>query len=102
MGRRFECPFSEYPDAWIELPDVWLGRHAQRRDQAVEAARRYNSETMTAFAAAMALLENWRLPGLEGNPEHWDFSALDLRLIAWVSQVVLGDFAKAWEIPKNS
>ena len=98
--RRYDCPIEKYKGSFVVLPDVWLGRHAQRRDQAVEAAHKYNSGTLTQFAVAMALLEDWSLPGLPGNVELWDFTKLDLHLIVWVTETVLGDFAEAFTIPK--
>ena len=102
MARQIDCPITNYPGAYIVLPDQWLGYHAQRRDQAVEAAQNYKSGTMTQFAVSMALLEEWNIPGLAGNPEKWDFTKLDLSIIAWVNEVVLSDFAKALTVPKGS
>lgn len=101
MARRFFCPYPEYPDAWIDLPDLpWLGRHAQRRDEASEKSKELGP-TIQGFAVSVALLENWNLPGLNGNPEKWDFSLIDLRLIYWVSTTTLSDFGACFDIPKN-
>ncbi len=99
---RVSCPWPGLEDAWVEFPDVWLGKHAARRDQAIKAAEKYNSQTVTNFAAALAILDEWSLPGLNGNPENWDFLTLDLRLLAWVPAVVFPSFGACFEVPKNS
>lgn len=100
MSRRIDCPFSQYPDAWLDLPDKWLGEHVQRRDQAIDAAQKYNSEYITRFAVAISLLDDWKLPGLEGNPDKWDFLKVELPIIAWVVLEVLNDFGKSFIVPK--
>jgi hypothetical protein len=103
MSRRFDCPWDDYPGAYIELPDSWLGEHAARRDTAREAANEADlPSTFVDFSVCMALLDDWQLPGLTGNPDNWDFNQLDLRIINWVTQVTLVDFSKCWVIPKNS
>ena len=102
MARRVDCPLSEFPDAWIDLPDQWLGEHAQRRDEAMSNSPEGTGITLMSFAVALALLENWNLPGLSGNPEKWDVSQLRLPLIGWVNQIVLGEFNACFEIPKVS
>ena len=99
---RLYCQIPDLKEAWIELPEVWLGKHAQRRDQAIEAAEKYKSNTLTEFAVAMALLDNWNLPGLAGNPDAWDFTLLDLRLMAWVRNETLQSFGRCFIVPKGS
>jgi len=89
--RRKECPFID--GAWIQLPPRWLGVHAARRDRALEQAREKKlGDTLSGFAVAMALLEEWSLPGLMGNPEQWDYELIDLNLIAWIRTEVMSDF----------
>lgn len=101
MGRKIDCPFVE--GAYIVLPDEWLGEHVQRRDQARKNAEKLDSPTLETFAVSMALLEDWHgLPGLEGNPDKWDFAKVKIQVIAWVLGVVMSDFNAAWEVPKNS
>lgn len=103
MPRRKDCPWPDFPEAWIELPDKWYGEHADRRDSAVEKANEIGLiGTLRDFAVSMALLDNWSLPGLNGNPEKWDFKAVDLPIITWVNTTTLVDFMKNWAIPKNS
>lgn len=97
---RKQSPWPDI-DAWIDVPDVFLGAHAQRRDQTIDAAERYNSSTITSFAVALALLDDWSIPGLNGNPDKWDFTQLDLRLIGWVIGEVLVPFNACFEVPKN-
>jgi len=100
MARRFDCPLPDYAGAWVELPDKWLGKHAARRDEAISASAKYDSPTLMRFAVSMALLEDWSMPGFDGNPEKWDFTLLDLPLIAWVSAVVMDDFNRCFVVPK--
>ena len=101
--RVIACPLAEYPTASITLPDRWLGSHAERRDEAIEALdknARYKGATLRSFAVSMALLEDWDLPGLAGNPDKWDFSQIDLSLIAWVNGAVLTDYGMCFIVPK--
>lgn len=103
MPRRRDCPWPQYSGAYIDLPDEWLGLHARRRDEAVEKARAAGlSSTIRDFAVSMALLDDWHLPGLNGNPDRWDFDQVGLPLIAWVNSETLIDFSSCWAIPKNS
>ncbi len=89
--RKIECPFLE--NAWVGFPDRWLGLHASRRDEALDQAREKKlGETLTRFAVSMALLDDWNLPGLAGNPEQWDYQRIDLALMSWVIGEVLPDF----------
>ena len=91
--RRIDCPFIN--GAFIGLPDKWLGSHAARRDATLELLRtreKKYGDTFTRFSIAMALLEEWSLPGLMGNPEQWDLERIDLTVIAWVSIETLSDF----------
>ncbi len=102
MSRRLDCPLPSFEDTYIELPDRWFGEHAQRRDEVLQKMGDKYGETLRAFGVALALLDDWNLPGLSGNPDKWNFNELDLSLIAWVSGSVLGDFGKCWTIPKES
>src|SRR3990172_7143069 len=89
--RKIKCPFVD--GAFIVMPDRWFGRHASRRDAALEQAREKKlGETLTRFAVAMSLLDDWSLPGLSGNPEKWDLEGINLEIIAWVNNEVLPDF----------
>jgi len=89
--RKIPCPFIK--GSFVGLPDTWMGEHAARRDQAAEQCREKKlGETLTYFAVSMALLEDWNLPGLTGNPEQWKYEGINLQLISWVSEVVLADF----------
>ena len=87
---------------WIELPDVWRGSHAQRRDEVIaQQGERYGA-TLLDFAISMALLDDWNVPGMSGNPDRWDTADFPLTLIAWVNQTVLLSFLACWTFPKNS
>lgn len=102
MPRRYEFDLDGEA-AWVEIPDRWLGLHAERREQAAEKAKDGGLVGLLAqFAQAMALLDDWSVPGLTGNPEKWDFHALDLRILPWVVEVALTDFYRCFQVPKNS
>jgi len=99
MARRFDCPYSE--GHWIELPDEWLGKHALEREKA-DKANQDNGLTgeLAEFSICLVLSENFRLPGLEGKPENWDFGQMPLAVIAWVTALVSVGFNKAYAVPK--
>lgn len=100
--RTITVPFTE--KGWIGLPDEWLGKHAARRDEAVKAATEKKLPTLYLnFAVAMSLLEDWGdIPGLDGNPEKWDFDELLWNVMAFITGFVFGDVDRAMEVPKNS
>jgi hypothetical protein len=101
--RRIDCPIAGYEQVWIGLPDVWRGKHALRRDEAIAVAQKYKSIELTNFCIALAVLEAWEIPGLNGNdPEKWQVDEVPLSLIGWISEIVLLDLARAYEVPKNS
>lgn len=102
MGRRIV--YSEGTDQaeeiWVELPDEWLGKHADIRDDIVqknrELADKALGDTLLKFSICMGILDDWSLPGLSGNKAKWDFSQIDLRTIAWVNMVVFNDFLQCF------
>ena len=87
--KAFQSPFSENPDSWLLLPDRWLGEHATRYSAVMSEIDGSKGVVMANFAAAMALMEDWSLPGLEGNPKNWNFNEIDLQIIAWVNYHVI-------------
>ena len=100
---RIDCPYDEFPDAHVVIPDAWYGEHAQRHDEAVTKARAAKlPQTWQDFSVAMALLDDWSLPGMSGNPEKWDLGKVNLRIMAWVSAVTLPEYYACFRIPKNS
>ncbi len=100
MSQRLDSPIPNHADAWIELPDEWLGKHAARRDEAVESANEQGLiGTLSTFAVSLALLDSWDLPGLNGPPEKWDFEALPLSIITWVNGATITPFLVASTFP---
>jgi len=82
------------------MPDRWLGMHASRREEAAEKCEKKKiTGSLQNFAVSLALLENWELPGLTGNPDRWDFAQVDLALISWVVNTVLLDFLACLNAP---
>jgi len=103
MSKRVKCPLVGHKKRWIELPDKWLGKHAQRHDEAFRTAQEAElGDVLGTFAVAIALLDNWNLPGLEGNPEQWDFTEIDLHVIGWVITETLPSYRDCWNVPKVS
>jgi hypothetical protein len=100
--RKIDCPIEGQEECWIGLPDEWLGRHILRRDQALAKIResKQESELFIRFSISMALMEDWKLPGLGGNPEQWDLEQVNLTVMLWVSEAVLSDFGTALLVPK--
>jgi hypothetical protein len=96
---RIQSPYD--PAHFIEFPNEWLGKHAKRHDEAVAASQDMPA-TWREFACAMALLDDWNLPGLPKNPEKWDFGAMSLRVMAWVKNEVLLSYYRCFQVPKNS
>jgi hypothetical protein len=102
MARRYDCPREGYEECYIELPDEWQGKHSYRYDEATAKADKEWSASIQTFSVALALLDDWRLPGLEGNPEAWDFGAMSLSIIGWVNGVVIRDYMDCFVVPKVS
>ncbi len=103
MGREVGCPWPKYAKCKVTLPDVWLGEHAARRDQAIEEAIEFKSESLTRMAVSLALLDDWEnIPGLDGPPEKWEYSKVPLKIMAWLDEVVLADFVADLTVPKVS
>ena len=100
MSIRKDCPRPGYEEFYIELPDEWLGEHSYKHDRARDRTKGEESETLKTFALAMSLLDDWRLPGLEGNPDTWDFSKLPLSVIGWVNGVVMPSYYSCFIFPK--
>lgn len=99
---RVDCPHPEYDDSYIVIPDKWLGEHAARFAEADEKAEKLQGTVLKNFAIALALLDDWRLPGLEGNPDAWDFMKIDLEIIAWVGTTTLASYWQCFTVPKGS
>lgn len=99
---RYNSPYPDIPEAWIEVPTKWVGRHAARYEEANAKAKARNwPQNYQNFACALALLDDWYIPGLNGNPEKWDFADFDLRIMAWVVRVVLDAYFACFQVPKN-
>jgi len=85
---------------WLDVPDTFLGLHATRYDQANDQAEG-QGRTLKTFACAVSLLDDWNIPALSGPPEKWDFERLELSLILWVNQTVIGRYMECYKVPKN-
>lgn len=112
MAQRIGCPLPEYDDTdrngepvyYLDLPDEWIGEHAQRRDNVVEAtAEKGIGNTLRNFMVALALLDSWHLPGLSMEQvKKGEVQPVPLELITWVSTEVLSRYAARTTVPKGS
>jgi hypothetical protein len=102
MARRYDCPREGYEEFYIELPDEWRGEHSYRYDEAQAKANDEWSDTIRTFSIAIALLDDWRLPGLEGNPEAWDLAKMSLSIMGWVNGVTIRSYMECFVVPKVS
>ena len=100
--KRKVLVVDDEKDFCRNMKDILEGRFAMGYD--TYGMRRLATGVVEPSASniALALLDDWSLPGLNGNPEKWDFNKLDLQLIVWINNTTLLDFMKCWAIPKNS
>ena len=102
MAIRYDCPREGYEEFYIELPDEWLGEHTYRYDEATDKAKSEWSDALQSFSVALSLLDDWRLPGLEGNPDTWEFEKMPLSVIGWVNRTVIPSYMACFIVPKGS
>ena len=109
---KIVCPLADYgrPDEqgewqseyFVTRPGKWLGKHARRRDEAVEKADgRLGGGDLLKFGISMSLADDWNLPGMNGNPEKWDFDEVDLDVILWVNREIFDNFQECYRVKKN-
>ena len=103
-NRRIDCPLTDFTDAYVELPEYWLGKHCVRRDEAIIASKEYGNVEITNFSISLFLLEDFEnIPGIEGkDTKKWKLDETPLLIISWLSEVVMDDFSLAYKVPKNS
>lgn len=106
------CPVPGYnqlddgdnPVYWIEAYDEWLAGDQTVVDEAVEKWSKVGvpNDKILTFVVSLALLVDWRLPGLEShNTEKWELEKLPLAVMSWVNQSVYGDFKRCEAVPKG-
>jgi hypothetical protein len=95
---KITSPYND--EHYIDVPDEWLGKHARRHDEAVRKAKDLPA-TWRDFTAAMALLDDWHLPGVPKNSDEWDFDEMSLPVMVWVRETTLGSYYECYKIPKN-
>lgn len=106
---KFGCPYegwngrdeNDEPIYFLVLPEQYFGLHIMARDKAAESVRDFGSPTITNLARAMAVLEDWHIPGLPARPEEWDFSKLRAEVIGWIISTVEAHFKAQFVIPKK-
>jgi hypothetical protein len=102
VARRFDCPIPEYEGGWIEIPDTWLGKHANKRDEIVNNAPEDAQQTAVNWMVATGLMEQWGgIEAMNGNPDKWNFDEISLELIAWITQTVNGSYNQCWNVKKK-
>lgn len=91
------------PVYWVAIPDEWLGKHAIKHDRALTAASEAGQTgTMLQLSIVAAILEDWHMPGMNGNTDNWKFEDMRLSVIGWLTNAVLSDYNKCFEVKKNS
>lgn len=100
---RIDCPFENWPDAWIETPDEWTGEHANKWDEALRLGHEAKlPHTWRTFSCATAVLTDWgNIPGMNGNPDKWDFVKMKLPIVAWINDVLTTEYGRNFVIPKK-
>ena len=108
MSREVTCPLSidraGYNEAWIALPDEWLGRHMIAHDEARDAAKEAvfsKHVVLVNFSICMALLDDWRIPDLPANVREWDITSVPIPFMIWAANVVFPDYLGAFNVPKD-
>ena len=109
--RIIPCPIPGFtetlqdgrPVYFVELPERWLGEHEERRSATI--AKLYGAgvtvEHWLRFAGSLAVVEDFNLPGVKKNSTDWDFSIIDLELMAWVNAVVWDDIMDCFNVKKK-
>lgn len=100
---RLDCPWPEHSDAWIEVPDEWLGSHSTTFHHAIETADKLALVGLVRrFAISVPMLVNYHFPKLGGNFDAWDWDDPPTKLMAWVVAKTLGSYEACFIIPKVS
>lgn len=114
--RKIPCPLPGFdqtvngeeggpPVYWLALPDVWLGEHAVAREEAVRQLREDLGDRPPTLAAnwvqSLAVLEDWRLPYLQGHPKNWNVHEIPLAFSSWLINTVTRDYNQCFAIPKK-
>jgi len=100
---RIEYPTDDF-DAWVEVPKIWRGYHTRRRDEVMRKVNELGNIELGNTCLALSLAEDWGgIDGFESkNPEEWKPEEVPIPVIAWLVDVVIDSFNKAYTVPKNS
>ncbi len=91
-----------FPVHSITLPDKWTGKDKERYDTAVADCEKSNvNPSYQDFFVAVALLTNWNMPHMIGNPTQWDYDDIDLGVMGFITHMVLVDYHACFDIKKN-
>lgn len=89
-------------DVSITLPKDFLGKHQIRYSQAIEGGTEAGLPALfTNFGAALAILDDWQIPGLSHNPAEWDFEEIPINVMAWIAEVTLTKYEAAFSVDLN-
>lgn len=111
---RIACPIPGYNDKledgspvyFIQLPAEWIGQHAIRYETAVRKLRESGSiagqsGTMLTFAGALAVLDDFHLPGVKATREGIEFEEIKLGVVGWINHVVIPAYSDNFDVKKN-
>jgi len=110
MSRRVDCPL-EGAGYFIAMPDRWTGkqwmRYAEYSDKLNKASetRKEKGELeipkdFREHLALVATLEDWKLPGINGNLDAANFEAFDIQIVLWANTLIKNDLLTAFTVPK--
>jgi hypothetical protein len=110
MSRIIPCPIPGLdgldPDGqplhFIAIADEFTGHHAVRHNAALQKGLEAGARGVQLdFMISAALLDDWNLPGMNGNIEAWDFSKIKLGVIAWINHAVLSEYNACFDAKKK-
>ena len=110
MARLRPCPIPALdglgqegqPLRFIAIAEECTGHHAVRHNAALQKGLEAGARGVQLdFMISAALLDDWNLPGMNGNPEAWDFSKIKLGVIGWINHTVLSEYNACFDSKKK-
>ena len=110
MSRIIPCPIpgldglgqDGQPLHFIAIADEFVGEHAIRHNTARQKGLEAGAiGVQLDCMISAALLDDWNLPGMNGNVEAWDFSKIKLGVIGWINHTVLSEYNACFDSKKK-
>lgn len=102
--NRIKCPLDDFPDAFVVIPERWLGEHCERRDDGIKAAQDCKVVELANLSISLFLADSFGgIPGIENDdPTEWELGKVPLEIMIWLTRVVNDSFSACYNVPKNS